>query len=83
MKAELHGDYLGYEIWHRPRIKRCPWRAQVPGAPGHFADKATLEEARAFIANCLRRQQVADLRSRAQALVDELNQIPGVEAKLK
>jgi hypothetical protein len=48
-KAVLAELYRGYEIWHRPWIKRRPWRAQVPDNPERYADKKTLTEARTLI----------------------------------
>lgn len=29
-KSTLHETYKGYQIRHRPWLKRRPWRAQIP-----------------------------------------------------
>lgn len=40
---KLHETYKGYKIYHRARIKRRPWRCEVPGTNGRMADEYTLQ----------------------------------------
>lgn len=48
-KPVYHSTHKGYRIYHRPTIKRRPWRCEVPQHPGRHADKRSLTACRNFI----------------------------------
>ena len=47
-KSTLVEKYRGYEIRHRPWLKRRPWRVQVPNDDGRnlWGDRPSLQAAR-------------------------------------